>query len=375
MKNNFSLSSAQAIEDYFDALLDETGGHNVSVVPVDMPEVDPNQQELPLSDGPDDEVDVNALNEQGSLASVAADDLQPEIIETYVPEPKDINPAPILPEAVFKPSAPDLSHVERLLSKVSEVTESELDVETELKVSEPIVEVSADLEQEITAETKALADTEVKVDSDTSDILVEPEIEVESEVVVGVDIETDADESTIQASDIDTQAEPETQAGDHGDTNQPWENVDLGFSFEVLFFECHGVKYAVPLAHLGGILSLGECSHLIGRPDWYIGLQTEKDQKLDIVDLAKWVMPEKITDNCHRDDYSYIVILGDSMWGLACNTLLGTETLDGEQVQWREQAGRRPWLAGLVKEKMCVLIHVEALTDMFNQGIDARALA
>ncbi len=33
---------------------------------------------------------------------------------------------------------------------------------------------------------------------------------------------------------------------------------------------------------------------------------------------------------------------------------MGTETLNIDKVRWREQAGKRPWLAGMVKEK-CVL--------------------
>ncbi len=33
-------------------------------------------------------------------------------------------------------------------------------------------------------------------------------------------------------------------------------------------------------------------NHLIGRPAWYLGLQTNRDSQPDVVDTAKWVMAE-----------------------------------------------------------------------------------
>jgi purine-binding chemotaxis protein CheW len=45
-----------------------------------------------------------------------------------------------------------------------------------------------------------------------------------------------------------------------------------------------------------------------------------------------------------------------------------------DKVRWREQAGKRPWLAGMVKEKMCALIHVHALIGMLNAGLDVKSL-
>ncbi len=88
----------------------------------------------------------------------------------------------------------------------------------------------------------------------------------------------------------------------------------------------------------------------------------------------KWVMAEKLKDDSYKEAYQYIVMLGESMWGLACSQLLGTETLNTENIRWREQVGKRPWLAGMVKEKMCALIHVEALIAMLNAGLDVKAL-
>jgi purine-binding chemotaxis protein CheW len=85
-------------------------------------------------------------------------------------------------------------------------------------------------------------------------------------------------------------------------------------------------------------------------------------------------MPEKLKDEAYKEEYQYIVMLGESMWGLASTELKGTEALQAGMVRWRETAGKRPWLAGMVKEKMCALIHVEALIAMLNAGLDVKAL-
>ncbi|WP_415720268.1 chemotaxis protein CheW [Photobacterium ganghwense] len=164
-------------------------------------------------------------------------------------------------------------------------------------------------------------------------------------------------------------AAPETQTGvaPPDDWNQ---QKSLGNEFQALFFEVNGVTFAVPLTELGGIHQLGDLNHLLGRPPWYLGLMSTREQQLDVVDTARWAMAEKLTDDDHREGYRYVVLLGESKWGLACNTLLGTEALPTGSVRWREKAGKRPWLAGMVKEKMCALIHVSELISMLNAGLD-----
>jgi purine-binding chemotaxis protein CheW len=153
-----------------------------------------------------------------------------------------------------------------------------------------------------------------------------------------------------------------------------WYSTERNVDFQVLYFDVNGVTFAVPLDELGGIHRISEMNHLIGRPDWYLGLQTSREAQLDVVDTAKWVMAEKLKDEEYKDSYQYIVMLGESMWGLASTELKGTESLNPDMVRWRATAGKRPWLAGMVTEKMCALIHVEALIAMLNAGLDVKAL-
>ena len=217
---------------------------------------------------------------------------------------------------------------------------------------------------------------------------VEPEIQdwnlPESDSSMVVDrpverpIEQQAESPIAEESEIESISEPEveveTQSGGI-ERFTSWETTARTEDFQVLYFDVNGVTFAVPLDELGGIHRLEELSHLIGKPAWYLGLQTNRDSQLDVVDTAKWVMPEKLTNDEYKENYQYIVMLGESLWGLAGTELKGTELLNTDKVRWREMAGKRPWLAGMVKEKMCALIHVEALIAMLNAGLDVKALS
>ncbi|MBM7456587.1 purine-binding chemotaxis protein CheW [Oceanisphaera litoralis] len=143
-----------------------------------------------------------------------------------------------------------------------------------------------------------------------------------------------------------------------------WHNMDTESSFQALFFEVAGMTFAVPLTRLGGIHQMARLTSLFGQPHWFAGVLSERERQFYVVDTARWAMPG------HQDEeeYRYLVTLGDSNWGLGCHQLKGTALLTREQVKWRAVPGSRPWLAGMVKDKMCALLHVDALIGLLEQG-------
>ncbi|WP_334018890.1 chemotaxis protein CheW [Alteromonas sp. S015] len=144
----------------------------------------------------------------------------------------------------------------------------------------------------------------------------------------------------------------------------------LGFRFQALFFEVAGLTLAVPLTSLGGIHQIEKIGPLFGKPDWFMGVMLYRESKLSVVDSAKWVMPEKYDENLAQSlNYRYLIMLGESAWGLASEKLVNTVNLTTDDVKWRESTGKRPWLAGMVKDKMCALIDVEELIFMLNKGL------
>jgi purine-binding chemotaxis protein CheW len=261
---------------------------------------------------------------------------------------------------------PNLEDVERLLKQLESTNPvAELDLE-EILEQNTIEIAQTQVKTETVAEAEEIQEWDLEpVAEETSDIEIVLDTPIIEEVIVEepvVEVETH----------VDTETELQSQSGSSG--LGTWETRVREVSFQVLYFDVNSVTFAVPLDELGGIHRIAELNHLIGRPAWYLGLQTSREAQLDVVDTAKWVMPEKLKDESHREAYQYIVMLGESMWGLASTQLMGTESLDPGMVRWRETAGKRPWLAGMVKEKMCALIHVEALIAMLNAGLDVKAL-
>ncbi|MFT6985352.1 MAG: purine-binding chemotaxis protein CheW [Psychromonas sp.] len=148
---------------------------------------------------------------------------------------------------------------------------------------------------------------------------------------------------------------------------EEWKNLDVENEFQVLFFELAGLTFAVPLTDLGGIHHLDKSlNFLLGKPDWFSGVMTHGESLYNIVDTAKWINIE----GSKAQNYTHYILLGSTEWGLSCEKLLGTETLTSSQIKWRKVQGKRPWLAGMVKEKMCALIHAEELVKLLNSGMN-----
>jgi purine-binding chemotaxis protein CheW len=140
-------------------------------------------------------------------------------------------------------------------------------------------------------------------------------------------------------------------------------------SFQAMFFDVAGLTIAVPLIELGGIHNDDKTTSLMGKPDWFTGVMLHRDEKINVVNTALWVMPEKCDETLKNSlNYQYVVMLGNSNWGLSAESLVDTVTLEQEDVKWLDAPNKRPWLAGLVKERMCALLDVESLIKLLDAG-------
>ena len=142
--------------------------------------------------------------------------------------------------------------------------------------------------------------------------------------------------------------------------------------FQVLLFEVAGMTLAVPLTELGGIHQIETINPLFGKPAWFKGVFLHREEKYNVVDTAKWVMSAKSAEKlAESTKYQYLIVLGESGWGLGCESLITTETLLPDEVKWRNVEGSRPWLSGMIKKKMCALMNVQQLINMLNQGLSS----
>ena len=330
-----------------------------------------------------------------------ADAEQPAVQETAAQEPvmqmqlqEEVQSAPAYQTQTITLSAP-----KSLQTLLESVDEHKADVivaqDTKTQVSEPVVEVAVQTQvpTQTVADTKTDTDTAQKSETVVETVeesAVETVQEVKSDTEVAPKVETAAQVATNKAvaleqealeaaqweaslsvaHNTDTVQETQTQTQEAAKSKYDpdnWENIHTEEEFQTLFFTVQGVRFAVPLIDLGNIIECGKITQIFGKPAWYMGMTDCRGDKINIVDTLLWVKPE-IGDS--PDRYPYLISLSRSNWALGCDVLEGNRTLKRSQVKWRVNAGSRPWLAGIVKDQMCALLHVEALISLFEKGMD-----
>lgn len=330
-----------------------------------------------------------------------ADAEQPAVQETAAQEPvmqmqlqEEVQSAPAYQTQTITLSAP-----KSLQTLLESVDEHKADVivaqDTKTQVSEPVVEVAVQTQvpTQTVADTKTDTDTAQKSETEVETVeesAVETVQEVKSDTEVAPKVETAAQVATNKAvaleqealeaaqweaslsvaHNTDTVQETQTQTQEAAKSKYDpdnWENIHTEEEFQTLFFTVQGVRFAVPLIDLGNIIECGKITQIFGKPAWYMGMTDCRGDKINIVDTLLWVKPE-IGES--PDRYPYLISLSRSNWALGCDVLEGNRTLKRSQVKWRVNAGSRPWLAGIVKDQMCALLHVEALISLFEKGMD-----
>ena len=143
--------------------------------------------------------------------------------------------------------------------------------------------------------------------------------------------------------------------------------------FQILLFEVAGLKLAVPLIELCGVIKWNDSvTEMPGHADFYLGILQHLGYKIAVIDTAKMVLPVNkqsslIGDN-PRERVNHIVMIDDYKWGLACDKIGEVITLKPEEVRWRTSNTTRSWLAGTVIEHMCALLNSEGFSSMLKNG-------
>ena len=219
-------------------------------------------------------------------------------------------------------------------------------------------------------------DSAVKTDTDTQQLTAvqtETQTAVETAVNTETALKTETavqTENVVQHSQVQEQdnlsAQQEQAAMQPRFDPVAWRNLDTLEEFQTLFFMAQGVRFAVPLIDLGGIFEYDKLTTLFGKPQWYLGMTDIRGYKINVVDTLRWVNPAAAV----RDEkYPYIISLGQSLWALGCDELEGNRTIARSAVKWRQTPGSRPWLAGIVKDERCALLHVPALIGLCTKGM------
>jgi len=137
--------------------------------------------------------------------------------------------------------------------------------------------------------------------------------------------------------------------------------------FQILLFDVSGVKFAIPLDKLNGILEWSsDLTPMPNRSDWFLGVLAERERQIKVIDIAVLVVPSKFRATHNANNLQKIILIGDSCWGLACNSVSEVITLNRNDVRWRGETTKRPWLAGTVIEHMCALLDADEFAEMLG---------
>ncbi len=137
-------------------------------------------------------------------------------------------------------------------------------------------------------------------------------------------------------------------------------------NFEVLLFEVAGLSLAVPLVALGQIVPLDKkLTFLQGQSDWFMGLLPSTIGDIRTINTALFVMPERNNAD-FADNAKYVVTIDGFSWGLAVDNVKQPISLAPDDVKWRSERSKRPWLAGTVKSHMCALIDIPQMAELLE---------
>lgn len=141
----------------------------------------------------------------------------------------------------------------------------------------------------------------------------------------------------------------------------------LANELQILLFKVAGIMLAVPLEGLSGILEWSaEITPMPNRSAWFLGLLAERETQIKVIDTAMLVVPSNFRSGHSVDDFEKIILIGDGEWGLACDEVCEVITLKRDQVRWRGESSKRPWLAGTVIDHMCALLDTDKFAGLLS---------
>ena len=225
-----------------------------------------------------------------------------------------------------------------------------------------------------------LTDTEIETEQVIEEVkpavaveLAEVKTKVEEAKVVPEvipEVKVDTPEIKIQEEVIETKVE--TPVAVETDPNVPaWASEP----FQILLFEVAGLKLAVPLIELCGVIKwTDKVTEMPGHADFYMGILQHLDHKVAVIDTARMILPanklSQLAGDEPRERVHHIVLIDDYSWGLACDKIGEVITLTPDDVKWRTSKTKRGWLAGTVIDHMCALLNSEGFATMLEIGAE-----
>ncbi len=138
--------------------------------------------------------------------------------------------------------------------------------------------------------------------------------------------------------------------------------------FQCLIFRVGDITLATPLMALENIVKWdADLTPMPFQPEWHLGVLQNRDHKTVVVDTARLLKLKHSEEmDVEKDSGSHILIIGDHRFGLACDRLAKPLFLSKDDVHWSIKHEDRPWMIGTIKEKLTILLDIEALLEIIR---------
>jgi purine-binding chemotaxis protein CheW len=130
------------------------------------------------------------------------------------------------------------------------------------------------------------------------------------------------------------------------------------------------MQMAAPLDQLNGIIPMPErLTILPGQSHWFLGLARNREQNVQVIDLASVIQPHHQCDTPGKGQSAgqYILLIGEGHWGILCNSISTVLTLEPQQVQW-QRSPHVAYILGTMINQMHSVLCVDTLLNRLSRG-------
>ncbi|MEH6504235.1 MAG: hypothetical protein V7682_10080 [Cycloclasticus sp.] len=132
--------------------------------------------------------------------------------------------------------------------------------------------------------------------------------------------------------------------------------VWAGRKFKVIVAVLNNVKLAFPVSFSAEKIAFtAELKAVKGQLDWVLGVKLIDKNFIAVVDAGNLLLKHTVRDVL-TNPYKEILLLKDSRWGLAFDSLSEEIEINTAEVKWRDEPSVRPWLCGFESEQQLAII-------------------
>jgi chemotaxis signal transduction protein len=132
--------------------------------------------------------------------------------------------------------------------------------------------------------------------------------------------------------------------------------------FSAILFGVGRYKFAVPLNMLDSVTRItGRPTGMFGQPGWHRGVVLSRERQLVLVDPGRLL---GLADAEPVEPVDHVLVLPGGRYGILSSQAPEPVTLRGSGIRWSRPEARRPWLAAILPEHMCVMLDTEVLLEL-----------